>query len=181
MLSRTSAIILFLFLAVCLPYQAPVFASGFIDNYVDTIPHRPEPPILLQDASGQTLNLKDFRGRFILLNLWTSWCAPCVSEMPSLDALQKKLGGENFTVIALNEEHDGTIVAKNFYNRYGIQSLGIYSDPSGRGIGLVLARGLPVTLLINAQGNEIGRVNGDTDWDSPEAIALIKSAMAAAP
>lgn len=127
---------------------------------------------------GTTLSLDDFEGKTIVLNFWATWCAPCRKEMPSLEALRKTLGGETFDVVAVAtgpkneaEKIDG------FYRREGITDLPVYMDPSSRFANDMGIRGLPITVIINAKGNEIGRLRGDADWASENAIEVLTAVI----
>ncbi len=134
----------------------------------------PVPGVRFQTADGAPLSLADFRGKLVLLNVWATWCAPCRKEMPTLDSLQTRLGSETFEVVALSIDRGGLGPVQKFYSEIGIGNLKIYLDPSDgvtRTLGLF---GLPTTLLIDPQGQEIGRLVGPAEWDSPETIELIR-------
>ncbi len=181
MFFRFGAIAVFTFLMVMQGWPEKAYANGFADNYTETSPPKTVPALLLKDEQGQSHNLQDFHGKFIVLNLWATWCGPCVEEMPSLDRLQSKLGGKDFVVLTMSEDHDGVAAAEAFFKRYSIKSLTPYTDAAGRAPSLVRARGLPTSLLINANGLEVGRVTGQTQWDSPESISTISLLMKANP
>ena len=118
--------------------------------------------------------LSDFRGRTVLLNLWATWCPPCVDEMPMLDALQATLGGPGFEVVALSVDRGGADPVREFYERTGVRRLGVYVDPSAMALDELDAVGLPTTLLIDPEGREIGRLIGPAAWDSPEMVAFLE-------
>lgn len=126
------------------------------------------------DGEGRELTLADFAGRYVLLNLWATWCPPCVHEMPSLDRLQAQLGGPTFEVIALSIDREGMELVAPFYEAHGLEHLGVYLDPPSAGPRALQARGLPTTFLFDPQGREIGRFAGPADWDGPDAVALIR-------
>ena len=135
------------------------------------------PEIRFSDADGRALTIADFRGRTVLLNIWATWCVPCRKEMPALDRLQATLGGEDFVVVPLSIDRDGTPVVKRFYKELGIKKLGIYVDPSGRGSQDLAIPGVPATLLIDRGGREIAREMGPAEWDGPEMVTLIRGAI----
>ena len=118
--------------------------------------------------------LSDFRGRTVLLNLWATWCPPCVDEMPMLDALQATLGGPGFEVVALSVDRGGVDPVRAFYERTGVRRLGVYVDPSAMALDELDAVGLPTTVLIDPEGREIGRLIGPAAWDSPEMVAFLE-------
>ena len=135
---------------------------------------RPLPEVVFEDQSGTTLRLADFRGRVVLLNLWATWCAPCRREMPTLDRLQAMLGGPAFEVVALSVDREGVPAVAAFYEELGLEALAIYVDSSPRAMRALGALGLPTTLLLDRDGNEIGRLLGPAEWDSPEMVAFIR-------
>lgn len=138
------------------------------------------PAFTFQDEAGKTLSLTDFRGKVVLLNIWATWCPPCREEMPSLDRLNDKRGGENFEVVALSIDRD-TALVKPFYEEFGIQTLRGYFDPSAQIPNTLRAPGVPTTLLIDQEGREIGRAMGPAAWDSAQVEALIDTALARMP
>lgn len=143
--------------------------------------HRQSPEQLADvsftDGDGATKSLKDFRGKTVLLNLWATWCAPCRAEMPSLDRLQKDLGSEKFQVVALAVDRGGVEAARKFLDSIKVSNLGVYVDKTAKSGSALKALGLPTTILIDAEGRELGRLPGPAEWDSPEAKALIEAAL----
>jgi thiol-disulfide isomerase/thioredoxin len=126
------------------------------------------------------MSLSDHSGKTVLLNLWATWCAPCRAEMPALDALQKEMGSETFEVVAVNVDTGDDVKPKKFWSETNIQSLAYYRDNTldlfndlkTRGLAL----GLPVTLLIDAQGCLLASMNGPAKWDGPDAKAMLAAA-----
>ena len=135
------------------------------------------PGVAFENRAGERLTPADFRGKVILLNLWATWCAPCIRELPSLDRLNAKLGGESFEVVALSIDRKGWPVIDAFFARLGIETLAGYLDATMRATAAMGATSLPTTILIDTQGREIGRMNGPAEWDSEAAEALILSAI----
>jgi thiol-disulfide isomerase/thioredoxin len=140
-------------------------------------PPQPAPMFTFEDVEGCALDLKDFRGRYVLLNIWETSCAPCVSEMPKLNALSKKLDPKVFTIIALSEDHDGS-AAWLFFKRHDIDHLPVYHDDSGQAPFILHARGMPTTLLIDPHGMEIGRLEGAADWTQNTMVSFLQSQAA---
>jgi len=138
-------------------------------------------PIKFQDAEGKERTLADWRGKVVLLNLWATWCLPCRKEMPSLDRLQKQLGSDKFEVVALSVDRKGLDASRKFLDETKVERLGLYVDASARAISELRVVGLPATLLLDAQGREIGRLLGPAEWDSEDAKRLILSAVSDAP
>lgn len=131
--------------------------------------------ISFADGDGRAVNLKAFRGKTVLLNIWATWCIPCRKEMPTLDRLQARLGGERFQVVALSIDRGGPSVVQKFYAEIGVQNLALFIDTSGRASSSLRFVGLPGTLLINPAGREVGRLIGPTEWDSPEMVAFLET------
>jgi len=139
------------------------------------------PNLAFADASGKPLTLADWRGKTVLLNLWATWCVPCRQEMPTLDALEGKLGGPNFQVVALNIDTRDPEKAKTFLKDIGVSHLAYYADGSAKSFqdlkSVGRAFGMPTTLLVDPNGCEIGTIAGPADWASPDALKLIQAAL----
>lgn len=154
-------------------------AKGDVANFTISKAPKPVSDLPFVDGKGKSVKLSDFRGRLILVNFWATWCAPCRHEMPSLDALQAGLGGKNFEVVAVSLDREGVAAASKFLAEVKARNLGLYVDSKNR-IGREMgAFGLPLTVLIGRQGHEIGRMAGPAQWDSADAQALIRAAIAA--
>jgi thiol-disulfide isomerase/thioredoxin len=132
------------------------------------------PDARFTDGDGRPMRLSDFRGKTILLNVWATWCAPCRKEMPALERLQAKLRGSAFEVVALSIDRGGATAVKSFYEELDIKDLRVYVDATAQAFSEFNAIGLPTTLLIDAQGREIGRKVGPAEWDSPEVVKVIE-------
>jgi len=139
------------------------------------------PDLAFQDAGGKPLSLANWRGRTVLLNLWATWCVPCRKEMPALDALQQKLGGPDFQVVAVNIDTRDPDKPKAFLKELGIDKLAYYADPTAKTFqdlkAIGRAFGMPTTLLVDRQGCEIGTIAGPAEWASDDAIKLIQAAL----
>ncbi len=135
------------------------------------------PDLQFADAAGQGHSLAEFRGRPVVLNIWATWCVPCRKEMPALDRLQTTLAGSDALVLALSIDSKGPSVVKSFYQETGISSLGIYVDATGSASRRVGAVGIPTTLFVDRNGQEVGRKAGAADWDSPEILKLIRERL----
>ena len=135
---------------------------------------RPLPEIHFENSQGAAMSLADFRGKVVLLNIWATWCAPCRREMPTLERLQGELGGPDFQVVALSIDRKGLPVVQGFYAELGIEILPIYVDETGEVQRALNVLGLPTTLLLDRDGNEIGRLLGPAEWDSPEMVGFLR-------
>src|SRR5260370_37529221 len=131
--------------------------------------------INFSDAQGRSRSLADWRGKVILLNIWATWCVPCRGEMPALDRLQVALGGPDFEVVLLSIDRGGIDSGHKFYAEIGIRNLGIYVDKSGNTVRQLRGVGLPMTLLVDRGGYEIGRIIGPAEWDTPQIADLLRA------
>ena len=135
-----------------------------------------------RDGSGRERKLAEWQGRVVLLNLWATWCVPCRKEMPALDALQKKLGGPDFEVVAVNIDTRDADKPKAWLKEIGVTQLGYYADPSAKIFQDLKAAGrafgMPTTLLVDAQGCELASLAGPAEWASEDAVKLVSAALA---
>jgi thiol-disulfide isomerase/thioredoxin len=131
------------------------------------------PEVKFLDAEGKERTLAHWRGKVVLLNLWATWCLPCRKEMPALDRLQAEMGSDKFQVVAVSVDRRGLAGARKFLEEAQAGKLALYADPSARMAATLRAAGLPATLLLDAEGREIGRLLGPAEWDSDDAKRLI--------
>jgi thiol-disulfide isomerase/thioredoxin len=132
--------------------------------------------------NGEPMKMSDTNGKYRLVNLWATWCAPCRHEMPSLDALQKAKGSNKFEVIAISVDGGGEEKPRAFYDEIGLKNLAFYHDPSINVFNTLkkksLALGLPVTLLLDENSRVIANMNGPAEWAGPDAFGLIDAVAA---
>lgn len=152
-------------------------SKGHMAAFVFKKEPEPLPEFAFLDGAGAERSLADWRGRVVLLNLWATWCAPCRKEMPALDRLQQALGSERFEVVALSVDRGGAEASRKFLDQIDVKALGLYIDPTTKATSHLKAVGLPVTLLIDAEGREIGRLTGPAEWDSEDAKRLIRAVV----
>ena len=156
-------------------------ARGEVAAFNATSAPAPAPNLAFTGPDGAPTTLADFRGKTVLLNLWATWCAPCRQEMPALDKLQADLGGDGFQVVAVNIDTRNLDRPKAWLREAGVQNRAYYADPQAK-VFQDLRRagkavGLPITLLIDPQGCELGVLAGPAAWDSPEALKLVRAAL----
>ena len=135
------------------------------------------PELAFTDATGAERRLSDWHGKVLLVNFWAVWCAPCRAEMPSLDRLQAEMGGADFEVLTIATGRNPAPKVERFLEDVGVRHLARYADSKNqlaRGMGIV---GLPVTVLIDRNGNEAARLIGEAAWDGAEAKAVINALL----
>jgi thiol-disulfide isomerase/thioredoxin len=166
--------------AALVPVQAAVGQPASLGQFIPADPPRPAPEVSFAAESGGNVSLAEFRGRVVLLNLWATWCEPCIREMPALDRLQAKLGGKDFAVVLVSQDRGGANVVDPFFAKLGLANLKTYLDPKstvGHGFGVA---GLPTSFLIGRDGKILGSVQGAAAWDGAATEAIIRSRLASA-
>jgi thiol-disulfide isomerase/thioredoxin len=139
------------------------------------------PTVAFRDADGTARSLADWRGRTVLLNLWATWCVPCRKEMPALDALEGKLGGPDFEVVAVNIDTRDPDKPKAWLRDIGIGHLAYYADANAKvfqdlkAVGKAI--GMPTTLLVDPNGCEIASLSGPAEWASADGVKLVSAAL----
>ena len=130
---------------------------------INEIP-KPISSLIFEDFSGNKINLKDYKGKLVIINFWATWCAPCKKEMPSLDSLYQDSSFNNLEVLAVNLEQPNPIKAKNFFINLKIKKLGIFFDPELNFVKEFKLRGVPTTILINKNNEEFARIIGEVNF-----------------
>lgn len=142
-----------------------------------------DPPGVVPDGvfitrDGASHHLSEFRGRGMVVNLWATWCAPCVAEMPSLAALSKAVAPKDIAVLPLSSDRGGADVVAKWFQAHNINTLPVLLDPKGALAQAFNARGIPTTVIINRSGAVVARLEGAADWGSDQAAALIENLTA---
>jgi thiol-disulfide isomerase/thioredoxin len=145
-----------------------------LGEFIPASPPLPAPAISFVDLTGNTVSLSEFAGKIVLVNLWATWCEPCLREMPSLARLQLRLG-DTITVVAVSEDRGGSKTVEPFIDKLGLKSIKIYLDPKSTAGRAFQVQGLPTTFLIDRQGRVLGKVEGAAEWDSPKLLNILKS------
>ena len=141
------------------------FAKGSFEKMqvLDTPPAQPNREFV--DINGRAISLKDFRGSFVLLNVWATWCVPCIAEIPSLDILQGEYEAKDLTVIAVSMDRH-RVEAESFYKTIDVKYLELYHDETLGMAADVGVQGLPISIFYDPQGREIARIPGEVNWQS---------------
>ncbi len=149
-----------------------LYSKGSLKNLtsLETPPARPS--MVFTSPDGTEMRLSDYEGKVILVNIWATWCPPCIAEMPMLDELQTKKGGERFEVVTISLDRSVEEAAK-WFKENNITNLPLWHDGTYGVSGKLALPGLPTSIFYNRQGREIARIPGEVDWTSEDALALI--------
>lgn len=145
-------------------------------RFVWARPPRPAPALVFAGPDGAPMSLSAFAGRVVLVNLWATWCQPCLEEMPALARLEAVLGGPDFAVVALNADRDAD-KARQWMAENRIEGLTFYHEPTMSAYSALEGSGLPLSVLIDREGRMVGRLAGAAAWDAREAVVLIRGVM----
>lgn len=160
---------------------APAFAAKVAQGLFVTEPPRPLNEIDIRDNQGNPAGIATWKGKPALVNLWASWCLPCVAELPALDRLKPMIEPEGMRVIALCLDRSGAVGAVNTFARLGIKNLDVHVDhqrQAGEAFGAAV---LPTTLLLDSEAREVARFVGGAAWDGAESLALLRTLIAGKP
>jgi thiol-disulfide isomerase/thioredoxin len=146
--------------------------DGVMVGFLPAAP-APMPAVAFLDEDGKDTDLTRFKGKVTLVNLWATWCTPCIKEMPSLERLKTARESDHFTVATISEDIQGATAVDAFFTKNGVAGLPRYLDPKNAFNRAFKLNGLPTTLLLDRDGHEIGRFEGIADWDGPEALRLV--------
>lgn len=171
--------------AVALPGSAqrrmagidPAMAQGAMERFTVAAAPKMLPDIEFQNANDKPTKLSAFRGKALLINFWATWCTPCVKEMPSLDRLQAAIPRDRFVVLPLSIDGASKPKVAPFYRDQKLAQLRIYFDKGRNAMQALNVTLLPTSILVDPSGRELGRIEGDADWDMPESIALMSAAL----
>ena len=130
-----------------------------------------------QVSDGSTMTLADYKGQVVLLNFWATWCAPCRAEMPMLAELQTELGSDDFKVVTLATGRNPLPAIQKFFAEIEVDNLPLHRDPRqmvARDMGIL---GLPITMILDRNGQEVARLVGDAEWNSETAKSILKAVI----
>ena len=136
---------------------------------INEIP-KPLSSIIFEDFSGNKINLKDYKGKLVVINFWATWCAPCKKEMPSLDNLYQDSSFKNLQIFAVNMEQPNKEKTKNFFNELNIKKLSIFFDKNLNFVKEFKLRGVPTTIIINKKGEEFARIIGEVNFQDEKLL-----------
>jgi len=133
----------------------------------------PLPAITFYDKSDEPVTLADFKGQVVLVNIWATWCGPCVAELPSLDRLQKSEKG--ITIVAISVDTTSMKTVTDFLQKHGIKNLTPYWDKDQQVALKWKYEGLPTSFLLDRNGNPVKRYDGGYDWDKGSVLKEINA------
>lgn len=136
----------------------------------------PAPNFTFTGLDGKMISLSDYRGNVVLVNIWATWCPPCVDEMPSMERLYQELKGENFEILAVSIDSLGTKVVAPFMKKYNL-SFPALMDPDGTIKTLYQTTGVPESFIVNQEGILIQKIIGPRDWARPEVISFFRDLL----
>lgn len=150
-------------------------SDGTVGSFIKISPPRAVAEFSFYDSDGRAVSMSDFRGKVVLLNLWATWCPPCIRELPALDRLQGKLGGESFVVLTLSLDRVGRKTVEKFFRRLKINHLSLFVDPGHATSAAFPIDVLPATFVLDREGRMVSFLRSYADWDAPEAADMIRA------
>jgi thiol-disulfide isomerase/thioredoxin len=153
-------------------------SDGTVASFIEVDPPRKLDPVAFFREGVQPMDLSAFRGKVVLLNLWATWCSPCLRELPALDRLQQRLGGDDFVVLPIAIDRQGIQAVSAYYEKLEIKHLGRYigtAEEMGKAFPIDV---FPASFFIDREGRVLSFMRSFVDWDAPEADQLIQSYMA---
>ncbi len=134
--------------------------------------------VVFHDPDGGEHQLSDWQGKYVMVNFWATWCAPCRKEMPALDSLQNEFGGDTFEVVTIAAGRSALPAINRFFEEIEVTSLPILLDPKNKLASKMAVFGMPTTMILNPEGQEIARMRGDAEWYSDSGRAIIAAMIA---
>jgi thiol-disulfide isomerase/thioredoxin len=188
---RTPALVASLYAALMLgatpapaltPEAAQALSAARQGEMARLIFHRAPRPlgnVTFADASGAERTPADWQNKVVFMNFWATWCPPCLKEMPSINRMAAALQGDDFAVVAISTDRGSPDKPIGWMAQNGIDTLDFYHDSRFRAATAAKVMGQPTTLILDRDGAEIARLTGDVEWDSPDALAILKAVIAA--
>lgn len=154
------------------PEAVSTVPAQYLGQFIVLDPKLPAPALAFTTRTGELKQLADFRGHTLLVNLWATWCVPCIEEMPALDRLQAKLGA-NLVILAISEDRQGATAVEPFLAQHGIKNLAIELDPKSTASDAFGVQGLPTSFVIDRDGMIRGKLEGAAKWDDGPMLAIL--------
>ena len=153
--------------------STPPPKEGDMVKFVELAPPLPVPEAPFYTSNGKKINLNMFKGAWLLVNFWATWCAPCISELPSLYNLKQNKSSSKFKILLISIDRAGPKIYNPFLEKLGLGHLNSASDPKAKLMRALKISGIPTTLLIHPRGYIVGMYTGDAKWDHPFAETLL--------
>jgi thiol-disulfide isomerase/thioredoxin len=157
------------------PRRARAQEMGSVAELQEMPPGATLPPFRFFTPDNQVRTLADYRGRGVVLNLWATWCGPCVAELPTLDALAAAVAADNIVVLPISSDAGGAASVRAFYDGHDVEHLPVLLDPGGAVTQAWQVPGIPVTVIFDRAGQPRARLIGGADWSTPAAVARVKA------
>ena len=151
--------------------------QSFAEAFKAADPPRPQGSLPFTTDDGTPRKVSDYAGQGLILNMWATWCVPCVTELPALDLAARKLTADKILVLPLSSDRQGASVVRAFYMSHGIDDLPVMLDPHGDAARSIGARGIPTTMIIDRKGQEVGRLEGAVAWSTDASLDAIRRLM----
>jgi len=186
-LSRRSVIAATAGLAAGLTRSKPAAAQDLADSLpaagdaLNKIAPVPAPTLNFTNAAGHPLTLDSFAGHGLVVNLWATWCGPCVAELPSFAAVAPALRRAGILILPISIDMSGAATVRPFFASHGITGLPILLDTSGASLNTLNAAGIPVSIIINTAGQLVARYDGAANWNTPGTISTLRDLTGAMP
>jgi thiol-disulfide isomerase/thioredoxin len=139
------------------------------------------PHLVFSNTKGERLSLADYTGHALVVNLWATWCAPCIAEIPSFSALAPRVKSSGVLILPISIDLTGAAVVRPFYAAHGIHTLPILLDPNGENMQVLNTDSIPLTIILNGAGQLVARLNGAANWNTPRTIEFLQSLGGQAP
>ena len=136
---------------------------------------QPTPDMAFEAFDGSPVSLADYRGDWVVLNFWATWCAPCRHEMPMLSSLAARFEGKGVQVVTVATGRNAPQAMTRFFDEIGVDNLPLHRDPRQQLARQMAVLGLPITVILNPEGQEVARLRGDAEWDSDSAVAILEA------
>jgi thiol-disulfide isomerase/thioredoxin len=164
-----------LYVITARPVHATSGPPASLAKLVTISPPQTVPAVAFTAAAGKRLALAGFKGRFVLINLWARWCAPCVRELPALARLQKAIPRSQLEIVAVNVGRTTEDESLAFLKAHDAATLSTYIDSDHALLRAFNIYALPFSSLIDANGREVARALGSAEWDAPDAIGYLRT------
>ena len=175
LIRAVSSVIVLAFLPFGQVYaEATPPVSGSVQNFIVFDEPIPASEETFMAEDGRAWTFEDLQGQVVLVNFWATWCGPCIRELPSIERLQAELGSDAFTVAIISQDRDGWPRINKFLKKLKVSGPLSFLDEDLKLSRAMQVRGLPVTAILDSSGNEVGRVAGAAEWDTPEAFELVR-------